>query len=305
FTKPETVSGVSLVLPGVNIPGMGVLPFWYWILAIFVIALVHEFAHGIVARANGLGVKNTGLVLFGPIVGAFVEPNEEKLRKADDIKQYSVLAAGSFSNILLALVALLLLNFAFSPLQQIMVEPTGWSFADYYGEDFPAALAGLPPETIITGIDGEGVDNFIDFSEKLSCLSPGDQVELDTANGSYALVLADNPNDPGKPFLGISDIKNEVTMLDRYQYGIWKAIYYSVTWIAGFLKWLFLLSLGIGLFNLLPLPIVDGGRMLQVYFHRWKGKDRGEKYYRRITMFFLVVLLLNLFFPLLKRLFGF
>src|SRR3989338_9950408 len=39
---PGTVSGVQLVLPGTNIPGIGVLPFWYWIIAIFIIAVVHE-----------------------------------------------------------------------------------------------------------------------------------------------------------------------------------------------------------------------------------------------------------------------
>ena len=137
ITQPAAVSGVSLVLPGLNVPGLGVLPFWYWLIAIFVIAIVHEFAHGIVARAHNIKVKNTGIVFFGPIIGAFVEPSEKKLQKEKDIKQYSVLAAGSFSNIILALVALLLLNFAFMPLQQTMVEPTGFTFDDYYGETSP------------------------------------------------------------------------------------------------------------------------------------------------------------------------
>src|SRR3989338_8341876 len=30
FTVPEAVAGVSLVLPGLDVPGVGVLPFWYW-----------------------------------------------------------------------------------------------------------------------------------------------------------------------------------------------------------------------------------------------------------------------------------
>ena len=33
-------------------------------------------------------------------------------------------------------------------------------------------------------------------------------------------------------------------------------------------KWLFLLNLFVGLFNLLPLGIVDGGRMLQILLHK-------------------------------------
>ena len=150
IVHPAATSGVSLVLPGINVPGLGVLPFWYWLISIFLIAVVHEFSHGIVARVHKVEVKNTGLVFLGPIIGAFVEPHEEKLRKQSDIAQYSVLAAGSFSNILLAIVALVLLNFVFTPLQQTMVEPTGFTFDAYYGEAYPFAQAGIAPGTLIS-----------------------------------------------------------------------------------------------------------------------------------------------------------
>ena len=59
----------------------------------------------------------------------------------------------------------------------------------------------------------------------------------------------------------------------------------------------------IGLFNLLPLPIVDGGRMAQVFLHKLKGAVVGEKRYRQISLFFLILLLLNLVFPLVAKLF--
>jgi len=283
---------------------LGVLPFWYWILAIFIIALVHEFAHGIVARAHDIKIKNTGLVFLGPIIGAFVEPDEKKLRRQDDIKQYSVLAAGSWANILLALVALLLLNFAFAPLQETMVEPTGFTFEDYFGESLPVEQANIAPNTLITGINGETTADFLKFNDHLTCLSPGDKITLNTPEKDYPIILAQNPNAPEKPFLGIKDITNEFKTKEKYTKGFWKAVYYSTTWMLGFLKWLFILSLGIGLFNLLPLPIVDGGRMLQVFLYKLRGKQKGEKYYRKITMFFLVVLLLNLFYPLLRGWFG-
>jgi len=302
--EPTAVSGVSLVLPGINIPGLGILPFWYWILAIFIIALVHEFSHGIVARAHKIQVKNTGFVFLGPIIGAFVEPNEKKLTKQSDIKQYSVLAAGSFSNILLALVALLLLNYAFVPLQQTMIEPTGFTFNDYYNESFPMAQANIPPNTLITGINNKTTTDFFQFNEKLICLSPGDKITLTTPEKDHSLTLASNPDNPKKPFLGIKDIQNEIKVKEKYNYGFWKFIYYFLNWTSGFLKWLFILSLGIGLFNLLPLPILDGGKMLQVFLHKIRGKKKGEKYYRKISMFFLLVLLLNLIYPLLRNWLG-
>ena len=303
IVKPAAVSGVSLVLPGINVPGLGILPFWYWIIAIFIIALVHEFSHGIVARAHNIEVKNTGIVFFGPILGAFVEPNEEKLRKEKDITQYSVLAAGSFSNILLAILSVVLLSFVFSPVLQTMIEPTGFSFNAYVNDSYPFAQAGITTGMVITGIDGTATTTFQEFSDELGYHKPGDTIKVQTKEKEYSIALAVSPDNERKPFLGIQDIKNEFDVKERYTAGVWNLIYVIIDWIAGLLRWLFLLSLGIGLFNLLPLPIVDGGRMAQVFLHKWKGADVGEKRYRQIGMFFLIILLLNLFFPLLVKLF--
>jgi len=302
ITQPAAVSGVSLVLPGVHVPGLGVLPFWYWILAIFSIAVVHEFSHGVVARAHKIEVKNTGLVFLGPILGAFVEPNEKKLRAEKDIVQYSVLAAGSFSNIVLAVVALLFLNFAFMPLQETMVTPSGFSFGSHVEGNLPAAQAGLKPGMIITGINDQEISNFQEFNDELTFYRPGESIIVNTAEKDYTVTLAPNPENEKKPFLGVLNIKNEFNIKEKYGSGAGKALYVIVDWLAGFIRWLFLLSMGIGLFNLLPLPIVDGGRMAQVFLHKLKGPERGERLYHKVSLFFLVILLLNLFYPFLAKL---
>ena len=303
FVNPAATSGVSLVLPGVNVPGLGVLPFWYWIIAIFLIALIHEFSHGIVARSHNIKVKNTGLVLFGPILGAFVEPDEKNLRKQSDIKQYSVLAAGSFSNIILGLAAVLLLNLVFMPLQMGMVDSTGFTFDDYAGEEYPFAKAGIEPGTLITGINEVETLEFMDFSDELNRFKPGESVTVVTPEKEFPITLGENPDNVKKPFLGINNIHNEFEVKEAYKNGAWQALYTVIAWVNGLLRWLFLLSLGIGLFNLLPLPIVDGGRMAQVFLHKLRGPEKGEKNYKAISLFLLLVLVLNLVYPWISRLF--
>tara|TARA_Y100000034_G_scaffold121274_1_gene165282 strand:+ start:67 stop:1254 length:1188 start_codon:yes stop_codon:yes gene_type:complete len=300
---PAVASAASIVYPGMKIPGIGVLSFDYFIIVIFLIAIVHEFSHGIVARAHNIKVKNTGIVLFGPIIGAFVEPDEKKLQKEKDIKQYSVLAAGSFSNILLALIAILLLNFAFMPLQETMTEPHGFTFDDYYGDSSPFSESQINPGTLITGINDQTTTTFQDFNEVLICSTPGEEIIINTPQKNYPIILGTNPDNPKKALIGIQSIHNEVNVKAAYQQGFGKIIYNSLVWVNGFLRWLFLLSLGIGLFNLLPLPIVDGGRMTQVFLHRLRGEKKGENSYRKISLFFLLVLLLNLFYPLLVKMF--
>ena len=302
ITVENAASGVSLVLPGANVPGVGILPFWHWLFAIFLIAVVHEFSHGVVARAHKIEVKSSGLVLFGPIIGAFVEPDEKKMSKADDIVQYSVLAAGAFSNILLSLIALGLL-FAVSPLEQSMRTPVGFTFDAYVSPDLPIAVAGIEPGSVITGADGAVVTTFADLQKTLDTKKPGDTIVLKTDGVEKAIVLAANPADATKPFLGITNIHDTFDVKPEYAGGL-SYVYAVVHEMGEFFKWVFLLSMGIGVFNLLPLPIVDGGRMVQTFCRKLKGTVLGDKRYGQIGMFFLLLLLLNLLYPLIAKIPG-
>ena len=56
---------VGLLLPGVKTaPGLPVLSFWHWIIAIFILAGVHEFNHGLLSRAWRVKVKSSGFAVF-------------------------------------------------------------------------------------------------------------------------------------------------------------------------------------------------------------------------------------------------
>lgn len=305
----NSASGVSLVLPGVNVPGLGILPFWHWLIAIFIIAVVHEFSHGIVAKAHNIKVLSTGLVLIGPIIGAFVEPDEKTMDKKNEIVQYSVMAAGPISNVVLAILAILLLQFCVAPLQDSMLSENGFTFSEYVEGGYPAELAGLPINAPITAINGQEAATFQDFSGVLQCTIPGETIIVTSIDdygnsANYNLTLAENPDSPGSSFMGISMITNEYDIKSEYQGGVSDVIYNGLDWLSSFLRWLFILSLGIGLFNLLPLPIVDGGKMTQIFLHKLKGKLKGELLYHKISVVFLIILIFSIFFPLLKTLFS-
>ncbi len=88
------------------------LYFTYFLVALAIVALSHEFSHGLFARLWGIRVKTTGLAFFGPFFGAFVEPDEKQMAKAPKKHQLSVIAAGTFANIVMfVLFALLLWGF--------------------------------------------------------------------------------------------------------------------------------------------------------------------------------------------------
>lgn len=97
--------------------------FIYWILIIAIIAITHEFAHGIFAARNKVKIKSTGFGFFPfflPVfLAAFVELDEKKMAKKKISDQLAILSAGTFANILTAVlfsgVMILFFSLAFAP----------------------------------------------------------------------------------------------------------------------------------------------------------------------------------------------
>jgi len=98
--------------------------------AIIIVAISHELSHGIFARANNVKIKSTGFVFLGPILGAFVEQEDKQMKKRSKVAQMSILGAGVFANIIIAILFFLLLILIFN----LMFIPAGAQFSSYsYG----------------------------------------------------------------------------------------------------------------------------------------------------------------------------
>src|SRR3989338_8989395 len=78
--------------------------FTYWIIAIAVIAIFHEFSHGIIARRYGIQIHTTCFGFLGPFLAAFVEPDEKQMESKPKFQQIAVLSAGTFTNLILAVL---------------------------------------------------------------------------------------------------------------------------------------------------------------------------------------------------------
>ena len=65
---------------------------------------------------------------------------------------------------------------------------------------------------------------------------------------------------------------------------------------------MFILSIGIGSANLLPIGPIDGGRMVLLLIKRLFGEERSSLIWARVSLLFLFILLL-LMTPILKATF--
>jgi len=169
--------------------------FTYFIVAILIVAVVHEFAHGIYMKLYNVKIKSTGFALLGPFVGAFVEQDEKSMERANKINQMTVLSAGVFANIIIAFVFLLLLlgvsSFAFTL--------GGATFDDY--------IYSFVHVSDITVVDGVQINNptnqgLLDIIKENNLAT---DLTIDTNGDSISLTKISAKNK--EYFIRISDFK--------------------------------------------------------------------------------------------------
>jgi len=294
---------VAPLFPGVQtVPGLPVLSFFHWIIAIFILAGVHEFSHGLVARLYNIHVKSSGFAVFSfilPIIpAAFVEPDEEQLNNATKKVQHGVLAAGSFSNLITAGVFFLLFLFVLTPLASAVTVNEGVIIRGV-NEESPAFESGLGENELILELNDQEIKDVGDFVENLKGLQVGDVVELKTNESEYSLIAIEHPSGD-RGYLGVN-VSPERVYIDE-KYGFFGEV---ISWFALLFFWIFVANFGVGLFNLLPMGPLDGGKMFYlVTLSIFKKEKTAKRVWIGVSLFCLALIVISLA-PFLGRLLGF
>jgi hypothetical protein len=303
-------TGGGLVLPIQTEGGMSgavpvlFVPFMYWIIGLFVLMIVHEFAHGVIAERFKVPIKSSGFAFFGLIIpilpGAFVEQDEKVLAKKKPWKQIAVFGAGSASNFLFGFLFLLMWAFIFTPVVNSTMEPQGLN----YGSTLNGSSLNdynLTSGTILS-VDGHNVND--DMFEYLGNLTSNETVtatitNLEGQTDEYIInTIPDNENQT-KGLLGVANIEFQYGNKGGYEFlGDWPL------YIQKLFFWLWFLNIGIGLMNLLPLWITDGGQIVRLMLtSKIKNQALAMKIYTFISFLSLFALIFTLWPSLLMGFF--
>ncbi len=366
FFAEKAVGGMAVLLPTptsspVIVPGVMGVPFWYWIISIALLVIVHEGSHGIQAVRAKVPIKSLGWGILAIIPLAFVEPDEKLLQKKKTWPQLRVFGAGSFANFVLAGVVFVILALLSS---SILVA----SGVEYYGtvENYSAYENNMTGKII--SMDGSEIRTAQDLSDVLEEAETGETVRVVTENGTgeriYTLTTGEPPDYeyspdfdaqvmismehviPGimdcsesfgdwlnslggmekqvtwstlnaeikkweyigenypsmearvssklrslreemenhsKPgFIGIMGVSTDYEVVDAL-----KPYEEPITFTNGLLFFVFLINLGVGIANMLPMKPLDGGRMWEIIFRRYF-----KKHYKPMTRYLGYVTLL-------------
>lgn len=147
--------------------------FSYWIIILAIVAITHEFFHGIFAKIANVKTKTTGFGFFPfflPIfLAAFVNLDEKAMSKRTNFEQRAVLSAGTFANILTAILGIALMALFFS----LSFSPSGVIYNDYAYD-----VVSLPDITSVNGLPVENISyeilgNLTSLSEKNLIVAKG------------------------------------------------------------------------------------------------------------------------------------
>jgi membrane-associated protease RseP (regulator of RpoE activity) len=306
----EAGLGAYLLLPGIN-PFLPLLYGWF---AIICAIAVHEGAHGVVARSLGLKVKSSGLLffLFVPI-GAFVDVDEEQLKKARSRVSSRVMAAGVGGNIVVAAVCLIGVLVIVGGLAPVI---DGVYVYDVV-QGMPAEAAGLLPKDVLVSVDNVRINSTVDLRAVLDNRALGDMVQVTVARGEMwesrfstvvNLTVSENRTVMG---VSVGDLMLEERLrnyqaltLDRLSmylvppalasglvpfsdslasfYRHWLGAQWHV--LANVLFWLWFVNVNVAVFNALPIYPLDGGRMFNIALKSIMGRRGREKLISGITL---------------------
>lgn len=282
---------VALVLPsvaGYKYPGPIVsVPFFYWIISIFLIVLFHETMHAVIAINNKIKVKKYGIIylLFIPI-GAFVDIDEKKLKNSNLTTKIKIYSAGSLGNFLLSLISFILIYSALS-LFNFLTEDKGVYF-DSLIPNSPAEKVNL--SGVIYQINETKIKNIYDLNNFLLNRTPGERIKIYTSSGEYELELGEMNN---RSFIGINNVKTYFVYKNTNK-KVEEILISSFSHFLILLRWILILSLGVGLANMLPIIPLDGGLVIKDIMIKILGERKGEKFAKIVSTIFILLIFASL-----------
>jgi len=220
----------------VAIPGISpIIPLGWGVLAFVICLVIHEFGHGIQARAHGMRVRNFGLLMLGPLpMGAFAEPEYSEISNSPRRERQRMFAAGPATNIFAAFILMVILGQVAGQFEAANAGVHSSKIVLDSGAD----EAGLEPWDVIIAINGSQITDTGDFIVVMDGLTADQNVPMQVirySNGTeetlqvnlsdkyaYYLELGMDAEtlesigiEEGDAFLGVQDLAGGTAGVDR------------------------------------------------------------------------------------------
>jgi len=290
---------LKLAEPGVQgapvlpvLPGLTIRLYWlpYLFVAVSFGVIVHEAAHGIIARIENITLESAGLAFALAFPAGFVEPNEKEFEESPTLSKLRVVSVGSFVNFLMFLLVLFVISGFFVNV------PSGIVIAEVL-DGSPIHRAGLQQWDVIYDINGtlrgigyNATEALLNASRFISKLAPGDTVELTTSRGVLWIAVR---NSTRKEPLGVLSYwlyyPSRISIGSSFDVQLWFTMF-----------WGQIVYSSLAILNMLPLFPFDGEKFV-FYAIRVFTKKRSKEIRIAISTVFLAIIVSNMILSFIKH----
>jgi membrane-associated protease RseP (regulator of RpoE activity) len=325
----------NLLIPGLN----PILPWTYGWIGLVITIIIHEAGHGIVARVYNTKVESTGVVLFFVIpIGAFVNIQQDELNRTSFKQKSAILTAGPMNNMILAGICfglLFLLVSSLSPISNTSGNEPGITVLTV-GENSLAQSIGLEKNSIITFINNQPIEGVVELRDILrDNLGKSIQIKWLTEDKREQIQSIKLPESTpeNKGVLGITLVDtffDPVLVLDNYKNlfltnplailmpptlqqslvpysDIMSSQYSSSIFgpafpiIGNLLFWIWFINFNVGIFNALPITMLDGGQWYGTLLENKIKTKSKVKPFTILSIVFIIIVILAFTLPWVLR----
>ena len=325
----------NLLIPGLN----PILPWTYGWIGLVITIIIHEAGHGIVARVYNTKVESTGVVLFFVIpIGAFVNIQQDELNRTSFKQKSAILTAGPMNNMILAGICfglLFLLVSSLSPISNTSGDEPGITVLTV-GENSLAQSIGLEKNSIITFINNQPIEGVVELRDilrdnlgesiQIKWLTEDKREQIQSVNlpeslpenkGVLGITLVDTFFDPVlvldnyknmfltnplailmPPTLQQSLVPYSDIMSSQYSSSIFGPAFPI---IGNLLFWIWFINFNVGIFNALPITMLDGGQWYGTLLEKKIKTKSKVKPFTILSIIFIIIVILAFTLPWVLR----
>lgn len=229
-------------------------------------------------------------------------------------KRFLTILAGPATNLIFALIIIFCLSF---------VNGVPSTIIDDFSENSPAKLSGMQVGDKIIKINDSNINIFADINDAISVSNDNLDIQIER-NGEKINFEVSTISDNGRKIIGISpQAKNDFLFNLGYSFNmtiymikqIWIGLTGLISGVLGleqlsgpvgvikmvgtaanmgvssFLLFAAMISINLGFFNLLPIPALDGSKLLFILVEMIIGKPINRKFEERISIIGFILLM--------------
>ncbi len=145
---------------------------------------------------------------------------------------------------------------------------------------------------IIQSINGNPTSRADQYIEIFNQIKIGDTVSFQTNQGIFNIKAGKSPNNASKAYIGIG-LVNHLVLKKEVAKPLGDQLPYAIFPVMELLRWIYVLNLLVGAFNLLPMKPLDGGLIFEELLRYKLSESKVRAVANPISLILVIIIIVS------------